>query len=103
MPNPFFWYDVMTTDVEAAGRFYSEVVGWQMQPQGPDYTVFTTNGVGVAGLMEVPKDAAAMGARPAWMGYIRVADAAAAAEAIRREGGTVHKGPVTVENIITFA
>jgi predicted enzyme related to lactoylglutathione lyase len=103
MPHPFFWYDVMTTDVEAAGRFYCDVVGWELQPQGPDYTVFTRDGVGTAGLMALPPDAAKMGARPAWMGYVRVEDAAAAVAAIRKAGGTVHKGPVTIEEVIIFA
>ncbi len=103
MPQPFFWYDVMTTDVEAAGRFYADVVGWETQHQGDGYTVFTSNGMGCAGLMAVPEDAASMGARPAWMGYIKVDDCAAACAALKAEGGAVHKGPVTIEGVIVFA
>jgi uncharacterized protein len=103
MSNGFFWYDVMTTDTVAAGKFYADVVGWGLQDSGPGYTIFTTDGMGVAGLMDVPQDAAKMGARPAWMGYIRVDDAAAACEAIKAQGGVVHKDPVTIENIIIFA
>jgi predicted enzyme related to lactoylglutathione lyase len=102
--NAFFWYDVMTTDTEAATKFYTDVVGWTPQDSGsPGYTALTVDGVGTAGLMAVPEDAAKMGARPCWMGYILVDDVAAKCEAIRQEGGTVHKGPVTIEGIITFA
>ena len=101
--NSFFWYDVMTTDTRAATTFYADVVGWVPQDSGsPGYTALTIDGVGTAGLMAVPEEAAKMGARPAWMGYILVEDVAATCAAIQAAGGTVHKGPVTVEGIITF-
>jgi len=104
MTRNFFWYDVMTTDTAAATKFYVDVVGWVPQQTGtPGYTALTLDGVGVAGLMAVPEDAAAMGARPAWMGYIHVADVPAMMEAIRAAGGKIWKGPVTIEGVITFA
>lgn len=104
MPHAFFWYDVMTTDTAAAAKFYADVVGWVPQDSGsPGYTALTVNGVGTAGLMAVPDEAAKMGARPAWMGYILVDDVAATCDAIREAGGTIHKGPVTIEGVITFA
>ena len=53
MHGSFFWYDVMTTDTKAAPTFYSEVIGWGAQPAGPDYTIFSVNGQGVAGLFEM--------------------------------------------------
>ena len=28
MQNPFIWHDLMTKDVEAAKKFYADVVGW---------------------------------------------------------------------------
>jgi uncharacterized protein len=31
MQGQFFWYDVMTTDTQAAAKFYGEVVGWGVQ------------------------------------------------------------------------
>ena len=36
MHGSFFWYDVMTTDTKAAQKFYTEVIGWGVQPAGPD-------------------------------------------------------------------
>lgn len=27
-PASFFWYELMTTDVDAAEAFYTDVVGW---------------------------------------------------------------------------
>jgi predicted enzyme related to lactoylglutathione lyase len=102
----FFWYDVMTTDTKAAARFYSAVVGWGTQEQGAagkEYTVFTVNGQGVAGLMPIPEDAAQHGAKPAWMGYIAVDDVDAAAAKLKKLGGTVHREPQTIPGIIRFA
>jgi predicted enzyme related to lactoylglutathione lyase len=104
MPNSFFWYDLMTDDTAAATKFYADVVGWVPQDSGsPGYTALTVDGMGVAGLMAVPEDAAAMGARPAWMGYIHVDDVAAKLEEIRAGGGKALKGPVTIPGVITFA
>jgi uncharacterized protein len=106
MQGQFFWYDIMTTDTQAAAKFYSHVVGWGVQKadaEGKKYSLFTVNGQGVAGLMPVPAEAASQGVPPAWMGYIAVDDVDAAAEKLKREGGTVHKGPVTVPGIIRFA
>ena len=38
MRGSFFWYDLMTTDVDAAQKFYGDVVGWGAQESGnPGY------------------------------------------------------------------
>lgn len=106
MPNSFFWYDLMTTDPKAAETFYRDVVGWGAQESGadsPDYTLFTVDGRGVAGLMAIPEEARKMGVTPAWMGYIHVDDVDATAALITREGGKLHKGPLDVPGIIRFA
>jgi predicted enzyme related to lactoylglutathione lyase len=106
MQGQFFWYDVMTTDTRAAARFYGDVVGWGIQKadaDGKEYSIFTVNGQGVAGLMPIPKEVRDQGVPPAWMGYVAVDDVDAAVEKLKREGGTLHKGPITVSGIIRFA
>jgi predicted enzyme related to lactoylglutathione lyase len=106
MQGSFFWYDVMTTDVKAGVKFYSDVVGWGTQDgSSPDmeYTIFTVKGQGVAGLMPLPEEVAQSGGQPAWMGYILVDDVDQMAGRIQKEGGTLHKGPITVPEIIRFA
>lgn len=103
MQGQFFWYDVMTTDTKAAAKFYHDVIGWDLQEQGPDYAAFTLDGRGVAGLMPVPADGAKIGMRPAWLGYIMVDDVDAMAKRIVAEGGKLHKGPIEVPGIIIFA
>jgi predicted enzyme related to lactoylglutathione lyase len=108
MPNKFFWYDVMVTDTGAARKFYCDVVGWDAQDQpspapGMQYTVFSTNGHGVAGLMPIPEDARKAGVPPMWMGYVAVDDVNEAVRRLEREGGKVHRPPTDVPGIIRFA
>lgn len=103
MPNKFFWYDLMTTDTAAAARFYGEVVGWKTQDAsqaGASYTLFTVDGVGVAGLMPIPPGVTAP---PVWMGYIAVEDVDASAAQIEKAGGAIHRPPTDVPGIIRFA
>lgn len=106
MADEFFWYDVMTTDTQAAAKFYGDVVGWGVQPTntpGTDYSTFNIGGRGVAGLMPVPEEAARNGAQPAWMGYIHVGDVDGMCTRIKAEGGTIHREPFEVPGIIRMA
>jgi predicted enzyme related to lactoylglutathione lyase len=105
MSSGFFWYDIMTTDPKAAAKFYADVVGWGITPAvgGHDYTVFTVDGQGVAGLMSIPDEAAASGAKPGWLGYISADDVDASVAKLKQAGGTVHREPFTVPDIIRFA
>lgn len=104
MPGNFFWYDLVTTDPQAARRFYADVIGWDAMESGaPDYSLFTAAGQPVTGLMQIPPDALAAGARPFWEGYIAVDDVDAATDQVVRAGGTCHHPPTEVPGIIRFA
>lgn len=106
MSGNFFWYDVMTTDTAAAATFYGAVVGWGVQDSGvpdSDYTLFTVDGRGVAGLMATPEDARKAGIKPRWMGYVAVDDVDLAATQLVEAGGTVHRAPIEVPGVIRFA
>ena len=104
-PNPFVWYDLMTTDLDAAEAFYRTVVGWEMQPSdgGMPYTVANAGGRPVAGLMDLPAEARAAGIPPAWLGFIGVPDVDEAAREIRQAGGAVHREPEDLPGIGRFA
>lgn len=100
----FGWYELLTTDTDAAGKFYSGVVGWTTKdmpgPTGP-YIVYQIDGVGMAGMMTIPEDAQDM--PPNWTGYITVDDVDASLEKIVAAGGKLHKGPMDVPGILRFA
>ena len=102
----FVWYELVTTDMEAAKAFYTEVVGWSTQDAsmpGVAYTLFTARGASVSGLMSLPEDARKSGLRPSWLGYVGVDDVDAAAERIKQLGGAVHVPPKDVPNVSRFS
>ncbi len=73
----FVWYDLMTTDPEAAQAFYSKLLDWDMQPiEGGDmpYTVINNRGVSQGGISTIPPQALEKGAPPYWMAYISTPD-----------------------------
>jgi predicted enzyme related to lactoylglutathione lyase len=83
------WYELMTSDPQAAESFYRKVVGWSAVPfpQSPQpYTVFQRPGdVPVAGLMKTPDG---MGAPPFWAMYVGVPNVEDAVSRIERLGGS---------------
>lgn len=105
MPT-FIWYELMTSDQDAAEAFYRAVVGWSMadagQP-GTRYTILSAGDRGMGGLMALPADACEAGARPGWLGYVGVADTDAAAERIVDAGGSIHRAPDDIPNVGRFA
>lgn len=103
MQGNFFWYDLMTTDTVAAAKFYGAVVGWGTKDSGSnDYTLFTIDGAGLLGLMPMPKEMSDAGAKPCWLGYVRVDDVDAAAARIEKLGGKMMRPPTLVPDIIRF-
>ena len=104
MPNNFFWYDLVTTDVVAARKFYCDVVGWSYQDvsQGDNsYGLFKLGDGGVAGLMPFPQGMEA--GHPHWNGYIAVEDVDGVAQQIQAAGGKIWRGPMEVPGVIRFA
>jgi len=89
----FIWYELMTSDVSAAARFYHAVIGWSGRDSGTpgmDYRIWLNGADGVGGLMKIPADAAAHGMRPIWVGYVSVDDVDAAVARVTTAGGAVH-------------
>jgi predicted enzyme related to lactoylglutathione lyase len=102
----FGWYELMTTDTAAARSFYSSVVGWTTKDVGMPsmpYTTFNLGETGIAGMLTLPAEAAAMGATPSWIGYISVDDADAYAAKIVAAGGKLCKEPTDVPGMLRFA
>ena len=96
----FGWYELMTSDTKAAGKFYSDVVGWATQEMpgadGPQYTTFNLDNVGIAGMLNIP-------GQTAWIGYIAVDDVDAHIKKIVEAGGKLLKPATDVPGILRFA
>jgi predicted enzyme related to lactoylglutathione lyase len=92
----FAWYELLTTDVAAAGAFYGEVVGWAVKDAStPElaYTVLMAGDDPVVGLMAIPEEGLRLGATPRWLGYIAVDDIDVTTAQIARLGGAILVSP----------
>jgi predicted enzyme related to lactoylglutathione lyase len=96
----FTWFELMTSDTQAAGKFYSDVVGWTTQEMpsadGIPYTIFNVNNVGIAGMLSLP-------GHVAWVGYIVVDDVDAHIEKIVEAGGKLWKPATDIPDMLRFA
>ncbi len=87
------WYELMTTDMKAAEKFYSTVVGWKTKPfegAGRPYTTFNRSDKadsGIGGVMAKPSE---VKAPPFWAMYIAVPKLEETAAKIVRLGGSKH-------------
>jgi predicted enzyme related to lactoylglutathione lyase len=93
------WYELMTTDMAAAMKFYEQAFGWQpsesmdMGKMGK-YQMFNRPHGMIGGMMNKPPEMAKV--PPNWVIYFRVADVDSAAERIKANGGQIVNGPMEV-------
>lgn len=105
MPNPhgsFIWYELLTSDPDAAAVFYGDVIGWTARSAGQpgvDYRLFSAGGTDIAGHMKLPAQAAEIGAQMGWLGYIGVDDVDASVSSILASGGSVHMPALDMEGV----
>lgn len=103
----FIWYELMTSDADAAGSFYSAVVGWTTKASGQpgmDYRFFHAGDGsdpkdGVGGFMAITPEMAEGGAHPGWVGYIAVDDVDASVDSIVRAGGALFMPAMDMEGV----
>ena len=98
-PNTYSWSELLTTDVDAAKRFYGEVFGWgsRTSGEGPGaYTEWMVGERGVSGMMLKPADMPAQ-VPPHWSVYFAVEDTAATVAQLEKLGGSVVMPPRDIE------
>ncbi|MGC4029312.1 MAG: VOC family protein [Steroidobacteraceae bacterium] len=96
-PGSFIWYELMTTDANAAAKFYGAVMGWKIPASaaphpsnGQDYRMIVrSDGGSAGGVLQLTEQMCAQGARPLWLGYLHVKDVNTACAAIQTDGGKV--------------
>lgn len=100
----FVWYDLMTTDVDAARKFYTEVIGWKTTKwEQEGYQMWTVGEQPIGGLMALPDEAKKMGAPPNWLAYIETDDVDATVNLAEKLGGRVYRKPADIPNVGRFA
>lgn len=106
MANPntgrFTWHEVMTTDVDAAVKFYGALFGWttEVMDMGPagKYTLFMHGKIGVGGAM-----AGHDGVPSHWLTYVGTEDVVASATQITELGGKILVPPTEIPGVVHFA
>jgi predicted enzyme related to lactoylglutathione lyase len=94
------WYELLTTDMAAAKKFYTKVVGWSTQPFDGSPTPYemwvSPGGNPVGGVMTIP---AGMNWPPHWVMYIGVPKLEEAIEKVKQRGGSTLSELIEVPNV----
>ncbi len=95
-PGRFVWHELMTRDLAASRRFYTELFGWSVEEMDmgmPEpYLVVKAGDAMVGGLVPAPGE----GVPPHWASYVSVDDVDAAAARAEKAGGTVLHPPTDI-------
>lgn len=102
MSAKFIWNELVTSDQNASGDFFSKLFGWERQevdmgPQGT-YTLFQENGTDVAGMMNPATDYS-RSRPPFWSAYIEVDDVDGYVARVEELGGTIIAPPEDIPNV----
>ena len=108
MNGQFFWYELMTSDPQAALAFYGDVVGWTAQPFGDapgdePYMVVSGSAGPVGGVMAIPAEAKDCGMTPWWGGYVGSGGVDADAARLVAAGGRVQREAEDIPGVGRFA
>lgn len=91
LPGKVVWADLVAPDVDAARKFYGELLGWSyrtLEEGGRPYTLAYRSGLAVAGMIQRRGDDA-RDASGRWIGFVSVADVPAAVARTTQRGGRV--------------
>lgn len=98
-PGTPSWVDLSSPDTDASVEFYGTLFGWSAgepaPPEAGGYRIFEQGGKRVAGLGPTMAE----GQPPAWLTYVTVDDADAAAERVTAAGGQVVLAPMDVMTV----
>ncbi|HEX9103554.1 MAG TPA: VOC family protein, partial [Polyangia bacterium] len=110
-PYTFCWDELLTSDPDAAVRFYTTVFGWGTEhmemPGFGRYTLFKRTGVKDSQGME--RNAGGMMKRPPnvphsfWLAYVAVPNADAAVEKAKKLGAIIMAPPMDIPDVGRFA
>jgi len=93
----FVWNELVTTNLPAAKKFYSGLLGWKAKPfgKGLDYTLLMKGKDSVGGMMKCPKP----GLPAHWIPYVFVDNVDATAKQAAKLRGKVVMEPFDVPDV----
>ena len=94
------WCELLTGDPAKAIKFYEGLLGVKSETYpmggGGEYHVLTVDGVGVAGVMQMPEHLTAMNVPPHWSTYFQVDDVDATLTKAKSHGAQVAMEPMDI-------
>jgi predicted enzyme related to lactoylglutathione lyase len=96
-PGGFCWNELVTSNVPAAKKFYTGLLGWKTKPfgRGMEYTIILKGREGIGGIMKCPKP----GLPAQWIPYIFVGDVDATVKKVSKLRGKVCMPPFDVPTV----
>ena len=98
------WHDLMTTDVERAQRFYTELLGWRYEIEHAtdfawghgeaDYPLIVADGMAHGGMIESTSDGPAY-----WLPYFQVQDVDEVTDNAKTLGAVIERHPFDVPGV----
>ncbi len=88
-PGTPCWVVLVTPDVGRTGPFYAGLFGWSAPAADGGFDTVTCAGSDVAGMLQLPPEAAEAGAASRWLLYLAAADIGRSLEATRAAGGEI--------------
>lgn len=98
----FIWYELMTTDADAAMAFYGPLLDWRYGGSA-EYREIKVGDAHIGGMLPLTGDMTAAGAQPAWVGYVQVDDVDKMVESVDHGGGKTHVPPRDLPEAGRFA
>ena len=99
----FCWNELGTTDLEAAKKFYTELLGWKLKESNTAGMIYNEIVVGESSRGGIHQMGAEFGNAPShWMPYVSVDDVDAKAKQVAELGGKVCVPPTDIPNVGRF-
>ena len=95
-PGTFCWFELGTTDAEAAKTFYTPLFGWtddEMSTEMGPYVLLKKDDKEIGALYGLTDEQQAKGVPPHWLSYVAVEDVDATIARAQEFGGEVLMGP----------
>ena len=102
----FVWYELMTSDVNGAIKFYKNVIGWGTQAfegGAMPYTMWTAGETSLGGVTTLPDEAKKMSAPPHWLAYVAADDVDALTKKAESLGAKTYVPPMDIPKVGRFS
>jgi predicted enzyme related to lactoylglutathione lyase len=102
LPGTVCWRELLTPNIDAAGKFYSTVFGWKGSAKNMGnftYHMFENGGEGVGGMMLPPEKEIP----PHWITYFLVENCKQTVSKVRSLGGEIYKDTTEIPDMGQFA